>query len=60
MAAEMLQELDFPQSSFCKDLFAENIRDFLDCDSFIGLVVGSGTGSRFLANSGKGASSFEM
>jgi hypothetical protein len=40
MSSEVLQQLDFSQGSFCKDLFAEDIRDFFDGDAFAILAVG--------------------
>ena len=40
MTTEMLQELDFTQGAFCKDLLAKDIGDLLDSYAFAGLVVG--------------------
>jgi hypothetical protein len=39
----MLQELDFSQCPLRQDLFAEDVRDFLDSDTFPSLTVGRST-----------------
>ena len=39
MAPEVLQKLDLAQGALGKDLFAEDIRDFLDGDALVRLVV---------------------
>lgn len=43
MAAEMLEQLDLPQSPLGQDLLAEHIGDLLDGDTFAGLGVGRST-----------------
>jgi hypothetical protein len=39
MASEVLQQLDLAQRTLGKDLLAEDIGNFLDGDSLVGLVV---------------------
>lgn len=46
MTTEVLEELDLTQSSLREDLFAEDIGNFLDCDSFSGLRIGRGASTR--------------
>lgn len=40
MAAEVLEQLNFSQSTLCENLLAENIGDFLDGDALACLSVG--------------------
>ena len=40
MTSEVLQKLNLTQSPLCKDLLAENVGDFFDCNSFASMVVG--------------------
>lgn len=42
MSSEVLQQLDLSQGALGENLLAKDICDFLDCDTFTGLVVGSG------------------
>ena len=43
MPSEVLQKLDLPQRALSQDLLAEDIGDFLDRNSFVGLGIGRGT-----------------
>lgn len=43
MTAEVLQELDLPQSALGQNLLAEDIGDLLDSDSLSSLIVRGGT-----------------
>lgn len=42
MAAEVLQKLDLAQGPLSQNLFAEDIGDFFDGNTFAGLNVGGG------------------
>lgn len=39
MPSEVLEQLDLTQRALRQDLFAENIRDLLDCNAFVCLLV---------------------
>lgn len=42
VSPEVLEELDFAQCALGQNLLAKNIGDFLDGDTFVGLVVHRG------------------
>lgn len=39
MPSEVLEQLNLSQCALCKDFFAENIRNLLDCNAFVCLLV---------------------
>lgn len=39
MPSEVLEQLNLTQCALCQDLFAENIRDLLDRNAFVCLLV---------------------
>jgi predicted metal-dependent TIM-barrel fold hydrolase len=43
MSSEVLQQLDLAQRTLRQDLLAEDIRDLLDRNTLVGLLVGRGT-----------------
>jgi len=43
MPSEVLQQLDLAQRTLRQDLLAEDIRDLLDRNTLVGLLVGRGT-----------------
>ncbi len=46
VTAEVLKELDLTQRSFCENLFAEDIGDFLDGHTFACLRIGRSAAPR--------------
>lgn len=46
MSSEVLQQLDLAQCTLRQDLLAEDIRDLLDRNTLVGLLVGCGTTHR--------------
>lgn len=48
VASEVLEQLDLSQSPLCQDLFAENIGDFLDGNTFSCVIVRGSTKDRIL------------
>jgi hypothetical protein len=43
MPSEVLEKLDLSKRTLCEDLLAEDICDFLDRNSFVGLGIRGGT-----------------
>jgi hypothetical protein len=43
MTSKVLQQLNLAQGALSQDLLAEDIRDLLDCNAFVGLGINGGT-----------------